>query len=158
MRRAVACLDIQRHEERTGTTAALRTSSTARWSCLCQLESQLGDCVLAAYRRNLTPNCQPRLPSNSHSRTKRKCLIFIVWITSSLGSWLSGDQGDREWGRGREHFSGFWALDGGKPGPRVDPQEPAAMRSCCAFRRSGRVSWNRELVGPPGFEPGTKRL
>lgn len=49
--------------------------------------------------------------------------------------------------RGREHFWGCWALDGRKPGPRADPQEPAAERSGPAFRRSGRVGWKRELVG-----------
>jgi hypothetical protein len=65
----------------------------------------------------------------------------------SIGSWLSGVQGDREWGRGREHFSGFRGSGGVEPGPRDDPQEPATVRSCCGFWLAGRVGLRREMVG-----------
>jgi hypothetical protein len=65
---------------------------------------------------------------------------------SSIGSWLSGVQGDRELGWGGEHFSGFRGSGGVESGPRDDPQEPAAVRSCCGFGLAGRVGLLREMV------------
>lgn len=70
--------------------------------------------------------------------------LAFTWSGHGCGDNVRNDLLDRD----RCPQPGWAPLDAGtQEGPHADPQEPAAVRSGCAFRRSGRVGWKREVVG-----------